>query len=221
MGLLLDELRQGWGLRTAPALVLGGVAISIALLPTWGRSLVPGGVRSPLTMGFKLGFGQNELAQWEAERATAKQGARAGQVLLRYAQPGESLMSGAIGAVGYYSDLYIYDVCGLVNREIAHHAFPDLLAKPPGHDKCGVLYDFLDHRPTYLAGFFGPADHLAQLAADRPRFVKRLKRMLDESQTSGERAAILEEYELIGWPSASEGEEAFFVIRHRGQGVRP
>jgi len=61
----------------------------------------------------------------------------------------ESLATGAIGAISYYSDLKIYDIYGLVDPVIATMQFVDLGKGFPGHEKIDLLYT-LSRQPTYF-----------------------------------------------------------------------
>jgi hypothetical protein len=79
-----------------------------------------------------------------------QQWTRLGKALKRHTRAGESIVLGAIGAIGYYSDLFIYDLYGLTSREVA------LLDMPPrrslaAHDRAVPLSFFLQKKPTYLA----------------------------------------------------------------------
>ena len=60
-------------------------------------------------------------------------------------------MRGGIGAVAYYSDIYIYDSNGLVTPEVAHrkldHTQP---LRTPGHEKWVPSEYFLKDKPTIL-----------------------------------------------------------------------
>lgn len=52
----------------------------------------------------------------------------------------ESLATGAIGAVSYYSNLRIYGFHGLVDPHIAHQKREDLGMMFPGHEKIDFAY---------------------------------------------------------------------------------
>ena len=54
----------------------------------------------------------------------------------------------AVGACGYYSDLFIYDQWGLTNSEVAT-AEVERRAGSAGHDRGVPPSFFLRHRPTY------------------------------------------------------------------------
>ena len=64
--------------------------------------------------------------------------------------PSESLATSAIGAIGYYADMRILDVHGLVDTHIAHLPPPPGLGwHRPGHGREDLAYT-LSLRPTYL-----------------------------------------------------------------------
>jgi hypothetical protein len=66
--------------------------------------------------------------------------------------PGESLATDAIGAIGYYSQMRVYDIHGLVDPHIAHERrrgeAEGLLVKP-GHQRGDLKY-ILSKDPTYI-----------------------------------------------------------------------
>jgi arabinofuranosyltransferase len=62
----------------------------------------------------------------------------------------ETLATSAIGAIGYYADMRVDDVHGLVDPHIAHLPAPADFAKHrPGHGRTDLEYSF-DRRPTYF-----------------------------------------------------------------------
>lgn len=61
----------------------------------------------------------------------------------------ESLATGAIGAISYYSDLHIYGFHGIVDPHIAHQKPRDLGKGFPGHEKHDYAY-ILENKPTYF-----------------------------------------------------------------------
>ena len=68
-------------------------------------------------------------------------------------------MDGAIGAVGYYSNLFVFDRYGLVTRSVALQDAPQVLRKP-GHDKRVSLDFFLDQEPTLMGHALVAEDRL-------------------------------------------------------------
>jgi hypothetical protein len=62
----------------------------------------------------------------------------------------ESLATSAIGAIGYYADMRVLDIHGLVDVHIAHlPPPPDLGKQRPGHGREDLAYT-LSLQPTYL-----------------------------------------------------------------------
>ncbi|MBI2632864.1 MAG: glycosyltransferase family 39 protein [Parcubacteria group bacterium] len=84
-----------------------------------------------------------DMKQYEIPRWTA-----VGKWLRQNAKPNESVALVPIGAVGYYSNLKIYDMLGLTDQYIAHKKIP-LGNGFPGHEKFDGPYT-LSRRPTYL-----------------------------------------------------------------------
>lgn len=73
-----------------------------------------------------------------------------GRALAVHTTPDQSLVLGAIGAVGYYSGLIILDRHGLVDREVVRRwpVDPEEL-RLPGHDRKADYLFFADRNPTY------------------------------------------------------------------------
>lgn len=99
---------------------------------------------------------RSEKQQWSAMRQRSAEWLELGQALQRFTRPGETLVIGNIGAVGYASELFLYDQFGLVDREVARTS-PGPRRVSAGHDK-GVRPDFFfPRRPDYLGAWIGPA----------------------------------------------------------------
>ena len=63
----------------------------------------------------------------------------------------ESLATGAIGAIGYYANMRVLDLNGIVDAHIAHQKpkRPSLSERLPGHEKEDLAYTF-SKKPTYF-----------------------------------------------------------------------
>ncbi len=137
----------------SPAVVSAviGIAISASVLSVFDVNVVPRSVRKNFHYRWNTHAenSRSEMQYWEFMARNAQVWARLGRTLKEYTREGESLVQPAIGAVGYYSDLHIYDRFGLVDREVARLK-PDKIRLSPGHDKFVPLGYFLKYKPTYL-----------------------------------------------------------------------
>lgn len=97
------------------------------------------------TPGYK-----SEFQQWRFMSGNARQWTLLGTALAEVAKPGDSLVMGAVGAVGYASDLKIFDQYGLVTPEVARRHARPRQDHSPGHDKYVPVNYFLKDEPTWL-----------------------------------------------------------------------
>ena len=147
VGLLLEWL---WDRRVLAAAAVA-TTVLIGLLSGWDVHLVPQSIRYAFRFRY-FNATRTEAGFWKVQRAMGpgrKEGALA---LKRISKPGDSLVYGAIGVIGYYSDLFIYDRFGLVTREVA--LMPrreDEPLRAPGHDLKVSRSFFLKQRPTFVA----------------------------------------------------------------------
>lgn len=88
------------------------------------------------------------IRYWDQELREIPDWTAAGQWLREVASDGESVACVPIGAVGYYSDLTVYDMMGLTDTHIAHKDIP-LGTGWAGHEKHDGPY-ILSRKPTYL-----------------------------------------------------------------------
>jgi len=63
-------------------------------------------------------------------------------------QSDESMVAAAIGAIGYYGNLHMYDMGGLTDREVARRP-PAPGRHSAGHDKVVPISYFEQYKPTY------------------------------------------------------------------------
>ena len=113
----------GEGLRTrsgrawtigAMALLLFASASSIGVAND--RYVVPESLRSTLHFRWNTPRFQDEWKQWWVMNKRCELWVDIGRALDRNAAPRTSLVAGAIGAIGYHSEVHLYDLHGLVNR---------------------------------------------------------------------------------------------------------
>ncbi|MEM7203021.1 MAG: hypothetical protein AAF628_22365 [Planctomycetota bacterium] len=152
---------SAWAWKGAlPALLVTAAAIGGALPALYDVHLTPPAWRE--SHAFRWGKEYvTEYGFWHGMQTRAFRWANLGRALAVHTKPDESLVRGAIGAVGYYSGLVIYDQLGLVNRDVVDQieVNPNNL-KIPGHDRVAGVQFFADHNPTYVD---------AQLLFRRPR----------------------------------------------------
>jgi hypothetical protein len=137
----------------AVASVAAGAVLSISLITMVEAHLIPASIRSKLHFRLSDKDFMSEQARWENMVENTAGFSRRGLALRKLAHHEETLVSQAIGVVGYYApDLFIFDQYGLVNREVAMLPAPEgPLLHSPGHDKFVEATYFAHHEPDYLA----------------------------------------------------------------------
>lgn len=162
-GLSFQALLGGWLLaalwdagarfRRYAAAGLAVAAIAVGLLPAWNLQIVPESVRVRYRYMYSHPGFRSEYEEWVAQKEGVAYSKELGLAFKSCARPGDSLVTGAIGAIGYYSDLYIYDRFGLVSREVVEWARQGGAGgrlRSPGHDIKVSRDRFLDEHPTFL-----------------------------------------------------------------------
>ena len=128
------------------------VTIIVGLLPAFNVHFV--GEKTRRAFHFRLNAPasayRSEYEQWTYQKENAKRWAVTGRALKRWADPGTTVVRGAIGALGYYSDLFYYDLHGLVIREVAMLGHQSGKLASPGHDRAVTPDFFLKYRPDIL-----------------------------------------------------------------------
>ena len=192
---LLQDIWAPARARRATSLTVAAATIVLGLLPGWNQHIVPPSVRARFVARHfaRAGF-QSEYEWWLDERTRLEKWICRGRALRSYAAQryagGErpSLVLGPIGAVGYYSDLYIYDRFGLVTAEVGRAAARTDLALPsPGHDKHVRRTYFLKYEPTIWA------DAAFQHVDPRP-LARICRRRAEEMQRTGSAPLLQEKY---------------------------
>ena len=150
------------------ALIALGLAIGLDWLP------LPQPWLQALHFRWNTAEARTEYVQWLGQKDQAERWARVGRALALYTRPGESIIRGPVGAVGYFTDLEVLDQNGLVTLEVARR---DAGAQrvSPGHDKHVEPDFFLPRRPTYLAATILPleAPKLADLTDEVIKLLQR------------------------------------------------
>jgi arabinofuranosyltransferase len=136
----------------AIASTFGGLAIGAAALACADWNIAPDALRQLLHFRWNDTRARGEIEIWRGMRDRAAQWAIIGRGLALHARPNDSITLKAIGAIGYYSDVTIYDEFGLVDVDVAKREAP-LVRASPGHDKVVGPEFYFDRKPTYLDAY--------------------------------------------------------------------
>ncbi|MEL6347073.1 MAG: hypothetical protein AAFV53_28420 [Myxococcota bacterium] len=153
--LAIGALLTGWALaplwnaghhRIIMAVLLGGAALNVA--PAANLMLVPRAVRRAVSVRKPRVARMNPTEIVDLYRQTQPRRVALGKRLAGIYAPTDSLVSPNIGVIGYYSDLFIYDVFSLVSRQSDDVEID--LTRPPGHQKKRSARAMLVEHPTLL-----------------------------------------------------------------------
>ncbi|TDJ79836.1 MAG: hypothetical protein E2O39_00310 [Planctomycetota bacterium] len=129
------------------AVAYGATCVALSLLACFDVNVVPASLRARFHFRADRRY-QTEVERWREMRQNAERWVLLGRALALHVEPGDSIVLGAIGAVGYHSELFIYDEYGLVSPEVVElgrvHG-----ASSPGHDMRVNKSFFFAERPTY------------------------------------------------------------------------
>lgn len=148
----LDRIARAGRAGRLGAPALAAVCWILSLLPAWNVHLVPRATRFAWDFRWNVRDPKrfsSEYGMWKLMKENAAGWVELGRALKEHTRPGERLAQGPIGAVGYYSDLYLYDTYGLTNREIASRPLKLERLKSPGHDRSVGLEFFRDKQVDY------------------------------------------------------------------------
>lgn len=222
---LLDDVwRRGKTARwMAATATMAGIVL--ALLPGWNVLLVP---RTWLEQyHFRLA-GQptvTEFESWQLHVRHTRLATARGKALRSYVaqrlpvDQQASFVTGAIGANGYYSNLFIYDKYGLVTPEVGRRPLDgdEELSRAAGHDKYVSTDYFLKYQPTIL---------VARVVRDRDarRAADELEQYARKTWSHTEEALLRERYapDFARMPTTggSDAPEYVFTLTRLKPGVQ-
>lgn len=122
--------------------------IALAAFCNSDWSPVPQSLRERFHFRWNESRARSEIEMWRGMRDRAEQWSFLGRALACYVDPTDSIVLGNIGAIGYYSDIRIYDLFGLTDRSVASREAA-LVRASPGHDKAVAADFFRERHPTY------------------------------------------------------------------------
>ena len=182
-----------------PGLLLA-VLGALPLAGDFQHGIVPRPVLERLYFrSFAGGEYRSERAQFKRSAVNLENFRAIGRALRAVAEPGDTIVMGAIGAVGWESELVVLDRNGLVDPEIARMP-PSGEARSAGHDRRVPRAWFLDRDPTFLQAFIVPASAIDEESASFQAAVRVCARQVFGQDPKGEaplRRAVVPEVRRV------------------------
>ncbi len=97
--------------------------------------------------GFERGPYTGEYTRWSA---VVDNNVRYMRWLSTIVHPGESMVLGDIGAAGFFPDLVVYDMLGVIDPKTAHQTVPNFGRGKAGHEKYASREYLMSRKPTYI-----------------------------------------------------------------------
>ncbi len=161
--------------------------VALGLLGCFDRLNFSADLRQALHFRWNRENARTELEQWAFMGEEVVANSLLGKALALHTQPGERLIRGNVGAVGYFSELYLLDVNGLVIPEVA--AAAEVVERAsPGHDRRVDPSFFRSWSPNYQFAIILPKG-----VAPRFGLQDRWKSMLNKGKLELERIPLREE----------------------------
>lgn len=146
---------QRWVPREPGRVLSAGALVLLSVSASFDRNLLPRSVLERFFFRYGEAAFETEVENWEKVCDFTASWTTMGRALARFTQPGESIVLYNVGVVGYLTELTIYDMYGLTNREAARAAVITP-RQTPGHDM-QVPYEFFrPRRPTYIQAVLVP-----------------------------------------------------------------
>jgi hypothetical protein len=180
--------------------VLGLSACALSIAPSFDLHPVPRPLRESMDFrSFRTGY-QSEWERWQTGVRNVENFERIGRGIAQVGRSDATLVTGAIGALGYYSDANILDRNGLVDRRIARG--PVTAARSAGHDKRVPRAWFIADRPTWYEVLF--VDH--QITGGRIEAFHRATAVLHGLVfADAAEATLLDCTQVVAFPLRGEG----------------
>lgn len=162
--------------------VLAAVCLGTTVCTAFNFHVIPHEVRAEhFFFRYNAPIFRTEAEQWSDMEHRANQWRTLGRAVALHTAPGDSLVAGAIGALGYESDRFLYDQFGLVTREVALRPADDI-RRSPGHDKAVPRAYFDPQQPTWSWCFVLPE---GQQAPRTPRVPLKRIRLIELDPAEG------------------------------------
>jgi hypothetical protein len=204
IGWLLHDFYTGSTLRKYIVMAVALIVLIAGVLPVVNIHPVPKTIRQKFHFRHNLKCYHSEYEQWAFQKQRAKEWEIIGRTIKTRMNPSDTIVCGFIGAVGYYSELYIYDQNGLTCREVALRK-PSGGLNSPGHDKRVKPEFFLEKNPTIIFFRLIPGAEL-----------EKCIREACEDETSSQYVA---DFVLVNGLESDEGPFYLFMVRRIREGI--
>ena len=135
--------------RPALAMVGGVVVTLVGVAGCFDVLPIPDSALQAVHFRWNGPRARSEVAQWAFMKKEVVTNSQLGRALAMHTLPGESLVRGNIGAVGYFSEIVLLDINGLVTPAVLEAPLPSEPASP-GHDRRVDPSFFDSWEPTYI-----------------------------------------------------------------------
>ncbi|HEY3495723.1 MAG TPA: hypothetical protein VGK73_13590 [Polyangiaceae bacterium] len=126
---------------------LGRIGISPAWIAGAGTAVFALGLVLVWQRGRQEGPLKREILAW---RDDLRDNRKLMAWLKAKAPPGASVATCLIGHTGFFSDLRVIDLCGVIDPVVAHRTVQGFGSGKAGHEKTATLEETLRKRPTYI-----------------------------------------------------------------------
>jgi len=208
---MFQDLSGHTRVRRNALVCAAAAAVVVGLLPGWNINLIPESVRAKFHFRHNTRIYRSEFEQAEIEAERVAEWTILGRALKNYVRenvPDEtrpSYVVEAIGAVGYYSELFILDRNALVSPAATRAEPPPGRQKSPGHDRTVEPEFFLDRQPTIF---------YARVASEPDKLARACARALRMLQTAAPEHRLPERYQpdLTRLPETDPEGNPFYLV---------
>jgi hypothetical protein len=134
---------------------LSKIGVEPAMIAGFALASVIGGLAWLAVRERQLGPLNSTMASWGEDHGRQR-------VLMAWLKerkaPGATFATGLIGHTGFLGDIYVIDVCGIIDPVIAHMTVKDFGHGLPGHEKLASVDYVMKKKPTYIGIYVLPAD---------------------------------------------------------------
>ena len=143
--------------RAGPRAAFTWGSLALLVLADAGAPFVPHSVLQVFHHRWNVTEAPTEIEVWNTMRSHAAEWRTLGRALSLNTKPGESIVLGNVGAIGFETELLIYDEFGIVTPEVARRDAAPVRASA-GHDRRVPPAFFLRYHPTYVNAVLVPPD---------------------------------------------------------------